>query len=91
MGRSFQVLPGLMKFFVKLLTGFSELIHTLTQTFRQLGQLFCPEQNEDDDKNQHPFGRPGGHESNRMHTLNGTAGWDGLHPKPAGFLSLYLL
>ena len=51
LGRTFQVLPGLMKFFVKLLTGFSELVHALTQTPRQLWKLFCAEENKHDNQN----------------------------------------
>jgi hypothetical protein len=83
LGWSFQVLPGLVEFFVKLLTGFPKLIHTLTQTPRQLGKLLSAEQNKHDYKNQYPFSRPWRHESDGMHSLNRIAGGDEFHPKPA--------
>jgi hypothetical protein len=83
LGWSFQVLPGLVEFFVKLFTGFAKLVHTLTQTPRQLGKLLRAEQNKHDYENQYPFSRPWRHESDRMHKLKPIAGSDEFHPKPA--------
>jgi hypothetical protein len=83
LGWRFQVLPGLVEFFVKLFTGFPKLVHTLTQTPRQLGKLLRAEQNKHDYKNQYPFSRPWRHESDGMHKSNRIAGGDEFHPKPA--------
>jgi hypothetical protein len=84
--RRFQVLPGLVKFFVELLPGFPKLVHTLTQTPRQFGELFRTEKNEHDYKNQDPLSRPWRHESDRMHILKPIASSGQFHPKPAEFL-----
>jgi hypothetical protein len=48
---TFKVLPGLVEFFVKFLTGFPKLVHALTQTPRELGKLLRAEKNKHDDKN----------------------------------------
>jgi len=40
-----------MEFFVKLFTGLPELVHALTKTPRQLGKLFCAEENKNNDQN----------------------------------------
>ena len=90
LGRRFQVLSSLVKFFVELLPGFPKLVHTLTQTPCQFGELFRTEKNEHDYENQDPLSRPWRHESDRMHTLDPIAGSDEFHPKPAGFLYLSL-
>ena len=86
LGRRFQVLSSLVKFFVELLPGFPKLVHTLTQTPRQFGELFRTEKNEHDYKNQDPLSRPWRHESDRMHILKPIASSGQFHPKPAEFL-----
>jgi hypothetical protein len=48
---TFKVLPGLVKFFVKFLTGFPKLVHALTQTPRELWKLLRAEKNKHDDEN----------------------------------------
>jgi hypothetical protein len=90
LGRRFQILSRLVKFFVELLAGFPELVHTLTQTPRQFGKLFRTEKNKHDYQDQYPLSRPWRHESDRMHSLELIAGSDEIHPKPSGFPRLSL-
>jgi hypothetical protein len=84
-----------VEFFVKFLTGLPKLVHTLTQTPRQLGKLLRAEQNKYDDKNQDPLSRSWRHESDRMHISNPVAWFDEFHPKLAvsliRFKAFYLL
>ena len=69
LGRPFDVLCGLVKFFIELLPRFSKLIHTLPKTARQFGKFFRSEQNKNDHKDQYPLGWARRHKSDRIHTF----------------------